>query len=66
MGVAIERHINYVDKSICSPLHLAVRGGNLEVIKLFIAHGAKIDQQQVDKSRASITYFTIIHVFTLK
>ncbi|MCJ8744730.1 hypothetical protein PDJAM_G00122030 [Pangasius djambal] len=51
-GVPIERHINYVDKSISSPLHLAVRGGNLEVIKLCIAHGAKIDQQQCDKSTA--------------
>lgn len=46
-----EIHINYVDKSTSSPLHLAVRGGNLEVIKLCIAHGAKIDQQQVEKSR---------------
>ncbi|KAK3534710.1 hypothetical protein QTP86_023793 [Hemibagrus guttatus] len=52
LGVPIERHINYVDKSISSPLHLAVRGGNLEVIKLCIAHGAKIDQQQCDKSTA--------------
>ncbi|TSN21213.1 Transient receptor potential cation channel subfamily A member 1 [Bagarius yarrelli] len=51
-GVAMERHINYVDKSISSPLHLAVQGGNLEVIKLCIAHGAKIDQQQCDKSTA--------------
>ncbi|XP_026998616.2 transient receptor potential cation channel subfamily A member 1a isoform X2 [Tachysurus fulvidraco] len=52
LGVPIERHINYVDKSISSPLHLAVRGGNLEVIKLCINHGAKIDQQQCDKSTA--------------
>lgn len=52
----IERHINYVDKSISSPLHLAVRGGNLEVIKLCITHGAKIDQQQVEKSRVNIKY----------
>ncbi|KAI5616928.1 transient receptor potential cation channel, subfamily A, member 1a, partial [Silurus asotus] len=51
-GVPIERHINYLDKSISTPLHLAVRGGNLEVIKLCIAHGAKIDQQQCDKSTA--------------
>ncbi|XP_060762606.1 transient receptor potential cation channel subfamily A member 1a [Neoarius graeffei] len=52
VGVTIETHINYVDKSISSPLHLAVHGGNLEVIKLCITHGAKIDQQQCDKSTA--------------
>ncbi|XP_072524951.1 transient receptor potential cation channel subfamily A member 1a [Salminus brasiliensis] len=51
-GMSIESHINYVDKSISSPLHLAVRGGNLEVIQLCIAQGAKIDQQQCDKSTA--------------
>lgn len=56
MGVPIERHINYVDKSISSPLHLAVRGGNLEVIRLCITHGAKIDQQQVGKLKANIGY----------
>ncbi|XP_066508040.1 transient receptor potential cation channel subfamily A member 1-like [Hoplias malabaricus] len=50
--ISIENHINYVDKSISSPLHLAVRGGNLEVIQLCIAYGAKIDQQQCDKSTA--------------
>ncbi|XP_047424377.1 transient receptor potential cation channel subfamily A member 1b [Mugil cephalus] len=42
-------HINYVDKSNSSPLHLAVRGGNLETIRLCIATGAKVDQQQNDK-----------------
>ncbi|XP_017351760.1 transient receptor potential cation channel subfamily A member 1a [Ictalurus punctatus] len=52
IGVPTEIHINYVDKSTSSPLHLAVRGGNLEVIKLCIAHGAKIDQQQCDKATA--------------
>uniref|UniRef100_W5KM94 Transient receptor potential cation channel, subfamily A, member 1a n=1 Tax=Astyanax mexicanus TaxID=7994 RepID=W5KM94_ASTMX len=51
-GMSIESHINYVDKSISSPLHLAVRGGNLDVIQLCIAHGAKINQQQCDKSTA--------------
>ncbi|XP_053467815.1 transient receptor potential cation channel subfamily A member 1b isoform X2 [Ictalurus furcatus] len=45
-------HINYLDKSKSSPLHLAVRGGNTEVIKLCIAKGAKVDQQQCDKSTA--------------
>uniref|UniRef100_A0A673XSD6 Transient receptor potential cation channel, subfamily A, member 1a n=1 Tax=Salmo trutta TaxID=8032 RepID=A0A673XSD6_SALTR len=52
MGYLIETHINYVDKSFSTPLHLAVRGGNLEVIKLCIEQGAKIDQQQCDKSTA--------------
>eukprot|EP00063_Salmo_salar_P071140 XP_014045975.1 PREDICTED: transient receptor potential cation channel subfamily A member 1-like isoform X3 [Salmo salar] len=52
IGYSIETHINYVDKSFSTPLHLAVRGGNLEVIKLCIEQGAKIDQQQCDKSTA--------------
>uniref|UniRef100_A0A3B5B373 Transient receptor potential cation channel subfamily A member 1-like n=1 Tax=Stegastes partitus TaxID=144197 RepID=A0A3B5B373_9TELE len=43
-------HINYLDKSNSSPLHLAVRGGNIETIRLCIATGAKVDQQQNDKS----------------
>lgn len=30
-----------------SPLHLAVRGGNIETIRLCLATGAKVDQQQV-------------------
>uniref|UniRef100_A0A8C6LXV4 Transient receptor potential cation channel, subfamily A, member 1b n=1 Tax=Nothobranchius furzeri TaxID=105023 RepID=A0A8C6LXV4_NOTFU len=36
-------------KSNSSPLHLAVRGGNIEAIRLCIATGAKIDQQQNDR-----------------
>ncbi|KAI2667619.1 Transient receptor potential cation channel subfamily A member 1 [Labeo rohita] len=52
VGLSIDTHINYVDKSCSSPLHLAVRGGNLDVIKLCIAYGAKIEQQQCDKSTA--------------
>ncbi|RXM29102.1 Transient receptor potential cation channel subfamily A member 1, partial [Acipenser ruthenus] len=52
MGYQIERHINCVDKSGSSPLHLAVHGGNIEVIQLCIANGAKIDLQQSDKSTA--------------
>uniref|UniRef100_A0A8C8DU18 Transient receptor potential cation channel, subfamily A, member 1b n=1 Tax=Oryzias sinensis TaxID=183150 RepID=A0A8C8DU18_9TELE len=43
-------HINYLDKSNSSPLHLAVRGGNIDAIRLCIATGAKIDQQQNDRS----------------
>ncbi|XP_059183151.1 transient receptor potential cation channel subfamily A member 1b [Centropristis striata] len=49
-GHQIEAHINYLDKSKSSPLHLAVRGGNIETIGLCIATGAKVDQQQNDRS----------------
>ncbi|XP_071780098.2 transient receptor potential cation channel subfamily A member 1b isoform X1 [Centroberyx gerrardi] len=52
VGHTAEGHINYLDKSKSSPLHLAVRGGNIETIRLCIAAGAKIDQQQVDRSTA--------------
>ncbi|XP_017261877.1 transient receptor potential cation channel subfamily A member 1b [Kryptolebias marmoratus] len=48
-GHAAINHINYLDKSNSSPLHLAVRGGNIESIRLCIATGAKIDQQQNDR-----------------
>ncbi|XP_012671527.2 transient receptor potential cation channel subfamily A member 1b [Clupea harengus] len=51
-GHSLETHINYLDKSHCSPLHLAVRGGNTEVIKLCIDKGARVHQQQADKSTA--------------
>ncbi|XP_078137249.1 transient receptor potential cation channel subfamily A member 1b [Sander vitreus] len=50
LGHQAEVHINYSDKSKSSPLHLAVRGGNIEAIGLCIATGAKIDQQQNDRS----------------
>ncbi|TKS87785.1 Transient receptor potential cation channel subfamily A member 1 [Collichthys lucidus] len=50
VGHQTEEHINYLDKSRSSPLHLAVRGGNMEAIRLCIATGAKIDQQQNDRS----------------
>ncbi|XP_070784386.1 transient receptor potential cation channel subfamily A member 1-like [Enoplosus armatus] len=49
-GHQTEGHINYLDKSKSSPLHLAVRGGNIEAIRLCIATGAKVDQQQNDRS----------------
>uniref|UniRef100_A0A8C9Z2Q4 Transient receptor potential cation channel, subfamily A, member 1b n=1 Tax=Sander lucioperca TaxID=283035 RepID=A0A8C9Z2Q4_SANLU len=50
LGHQAEVHINYSDKSKSSPLHLAVRGGNIEAIGLCIATGAKVDQQQNDRS----------------
>uniref|UniRef100_A0A8C4D9K0 Transient receptor potential cation channel, subfamily A, member 1b n=1 Tax=Dicentrarchus labrax TaxID=13489 RepID=A0A8C4D9K0_DICLA len=43
-GHRSELHINYLDKSSSSPLHLAVRGGNMEAISLCIATGAKNDR----------------------
>uniref|UniRef100_A0A8C6U7Q4 Transient receptor potential cation channel, subfamily A, member 1b n=1 Tax=Neogobius melanostomus TaxID=47308 RepID=A0A8C6U7Q4_9GOBI len=46
-GHVAQQHINYIDKSKSSPLHLAVRGGNLETIRLCLETGAKVDQQQV-------------------
>uniref|UniRef100_A0A8C7JV01 Transient receptor potential cation channel, subfamily A, member 1b n=1 Tax=Oncorhynchus kisutch TaxID=8019 RepID=A0A8C7JV01_ONCKI len=52
MGHSIEEHINFLDKSYSSPLHLAVRGGNMDIIEFCIHKGAKIDQQQVDRSTA--------------
>uniref|UniRef100_A0A674EI22 Transient receptor potential cation channel, subfamily A, member 1a n=1 Tax=Salmo trutta TaxID=8032 RepID=A0A674EI22_SALTR len=52
MGLSTKTHINYVDKSFSTPLHLAIHGGNLEAIKLCIEQGAKIDQQQCDNSTA--------------
>ncbi|XP_037549697.1 transient receptor potential cation channel subfamily A member 1b [Nematolebias whitei] len=48
-GHSAVSHINYLDKSNSSPLHLAVRGGNIESIRLCIATGARIDQQQNDR-----------------
>uniref|UniRef100_A0A669BCF1 Transient receptor potential cation channel, subfamily A, member 1b n=1 Tax=Oreochromis niloticus TaxID=8128 RepID=A0A669BCF1_ORENI len=50
LGHSAVCHINYLDKTKSSPLHLAVRGGNIETIRLCIATGAKVDQQQNDKS----------------
>ncbi|XP_070842326.1 transient receptor potential cation channel subfamily A member 1-like [Chaetodon trifascialis] len=50
MGYRTESHINYLDKSNSSPLHLAVRGGNMDAIRLCLAYGAKVDQQQNDRS----------------
>lgn len=47
LGHRSDLHINYLDKSKSSPLHLAVRGGNIEAIRFCIANGAKVDQQQV-------------------
>ncbi|XP_057681142.1 transient receptor potential cation channel subfamily A member 1b [Corythoichthys intestinalis] len=50
LGYLSENHINYLDKSNSSPLHLAVRGGNIETIGFCIDKGARIDQKQHDRS----------------
>ncbi|CAL8311470.1 unnamed protein product [Merluccius merluccius] len=50
LGHPMETHINFLDKSKSSPLHLAVRGGNIEAIRLCIRTGARVDQQQLDLS----------------
>nr|XP_057916143.1 transient receptor potential cation channel subfamily A member 1b [Doryrhamphus excisus] len=50
LGYFTDNHINYVDKSNSSPLHLAVRGGNIETIRFCISMGAKVDQRQHDRS----------------
>lgn len=57
MGISTLVHINYLDKTKSSPLHLAVRGGNIEVIELCIAKGARVDQQQVTALSAGIKMF---------
>ncbi|XP_063062573.1 transient receptor potential cation channel subfamily A member 1b [Engraulis encrasicolus] len=51
-GHSIDTHVNFLDKSHCSPLHLAVRGGNIDTIRLCIDKGARVQQQQADKSTA--------------
>uniref|UniRef100_A0AAV2L982 Uncharacterized protein n=1 Tax=Knipowitschia caucasica TaxID=637954 RepID=A0AAV2L982_KNICA len=50
IGYGPLKQISYLDKSKSSPLHLAVRGGNLETIQLCLETGAKVDQQQNDRS----------------
>ncbi|XP_056439818.1 transient receptor potential cation channel subfamily A member 1b [Gadus chalcogrammus] len=50
LGHPLETHINYLDKSKSSPLHLAVRGGSMEAIRLCLHTGARVDQQQLDLS----------------
>uniref|UniRef100_A0A672KVN7 Transient receptor potential cation channel subfamily A member 1-like n=1 Tax=Sinocyclocheilus grahami TaxID=75366 RepID=A0A672KVN7_SINGR len=47
LGFSTSVHINCLDKTKSTPLHLAVRGGNIEVIKLCIIKGARVDQKQV-------------------
>lgn len=57
LGHPKEAHINYLDKSKSSPLHLAVRGGNVEAIRYCIASGGKVDQQQVPNVQPNLNSF---------
>ncbi|XP_043922216.1 transient receptor potential cation channel subfamily A member 1-like [Protopterus annectens] len=52
IGISIEKHINYLNKGLNSPLHIAVRSGSVEAIKYCIECGVKIDLAQADKSTA--------------
>ncbi|MEE6463732.1 hypothetical protein FKM82_006038 [Ascaphus truei] len=49
-GYCIVEHINYTDNDRCSPLHVAVQNGGLEIVKTCIAYGAKIDLKQNDNA----------------
>lgn len=58
LGHPMESHINYLDKSKSSPLHLAVRGGNVEAIRFCIASGGKVAQQQVHEVQSNLNSCT--------
>ncbi|XP_069777339.1 transient receptor potential cation channel subfamily A member 1-like [Narcine bancroftii] len=51
-GYSREKHTNFLDEGLHTPLHLALLGGNLGTIKSCIDNGAKIDLQEKDKSTA--------------
>nr|XP_033785675.1 transient receptor potential cation channel subfamily A member 1 [Geotrypetes seraphini] len=50
IGNPIEDHINFTNNGKCSPLHLAVQNGSLEIVRKCIAFGAKIDLKQNDNA----------------
>uniref|UniRef100_A0A8D0C5L2 Transient receptor potential cation channel subfamily A member 1 n=1 Tax=Salvator merianae TaxID=96440 RepID=A0A8D0C5L2_SALMN len=52
LGYSSENHINFTNNGKCSPLHLAVQSGDLEMIKMCIEYGAQIDLKQSDKCTA--------------
>ncbi|KAM9198587.1 transient receptor potential cation channel subfamily A member 1 [Dugong dugon] len=51
-GHSRQCHINFVDKGKHSPLHMAVQSGDLEMIKMCLDNGAKIDLQEKGKCTA--------------
>ncbi|XP_077208275.1 transient receptor potential cation channel subfamily A member 1 isoform X1 [Paroedura picta] len=52
LGYSTESHINFINNGKCSPLHLAVQSGDLEMIKMCLEYGAQIDLKQNDKCTA--------------
>ncbi|GCB78352.1 hypothetical protein scyTo_0018595, partial [Scyliorhinus torazame] len=52
LGHSREKHINYVDEGLHTPLHLALLGGKIETIQICIDSGAKIDLPEKDNSTA--------------
>lgn len=48
LGHSAKTHINFTNNGKCSPLHLAVQSGDLEMIKMCIEFGAQIDLKQVN------------------
>ncbi|KAJ7338916.1 hypothetical protein JRQ81_012818 [Phrynocephalus forsythii] len=52
LGYSTETHINFTNNGKCTPLHLAVQSGDLEMIKMCIEYGAQIDLKQNDKCTA--------------
>ncbi|XP_061460813.1 transient receptor potential cation channel subfamily A member 1 [Rhineura floridana] len=52
LGYSSEHYINFTNNGKCTPLHLAVQSGDLEMIKMCIEYGAQIDLKQNDKCTA--------------
>ncbi|XP_078071627.1 transient receptor potential cation channel subfamily A member 1b [Mustelus asterias] len=52
LGHSREKHVNFLDEGLHTPLHLALLGGKHETIKICIDNGAKIDLPEKDKSTA--------------
>lgn len=52
LGYRREYQINFVDTRNASPLHFAVQSGDLEMIKLCLDNGARIDQKENAKCTA--------------
>ncbi|KFW88052.1 Transient receptor potential cation channel subfamily A member 1, partial [Manacus vitellinus] len=52
LGHSAKTHINFTNNGKCSPLHLAVQSGDLDMIKMCIEFGAQIDLKQNEKCTA--------------
>lgn len=51
-GYERQDHINFVNNGKSSPLHMAVQGGDLEMIKMCLDNGAKLDMMENGKCTA--------------